>query len=145
MCDIHDNVPYIIILFDLETSGLESDADILQIAAKYGEFEFSAYIDNCPKKIISVEASFVHKLTCHNGNLQYKREDVITLSLRDAMFAFYTFLCSLKNKCILTAHNCSFDSKRLIRVTKLVSMEEYFKSIIVGFADTLPLFRKVSD
>lgn len=61
-CDINENAPYIVVLFDLETSVLENDADILQIPAKYEEFEFSAYVNNFLKKIFRLKKAWY--ITC---------------------------------------------------------------------------------
>ncbi|XP_058810383.1 uncharacterized protein LOC131675422 [Phymastichus coffea] len=58
------------------------------------------------------------------------------------MVAFYEFLYLFKTKCVLAAHNCKFDYTRLLMAMKKTFMETYFKSIIFGFVDTLPLIKK---
>jgi hypothetical protein len=68
----------IIILFDLETGGFFANADILQIAAKYGDYEFSTYIT--PTKNICAKASEVNKLEYINESLHYNGEKVISHS-----------------------------------------------------------------
>ena len=140
--DIDENAPVIVVLFDLETSGFHRSADILQIAAKHGNYEFSVYIK--PNKKIPADASLVNKLKYINGNLQYNGTNVIALNLEEALVAFYEFLCCFRRKCILTAHNCNFDYPKLVRAITMVSMKQHFKNVIAGFGDTLPIIRKVT-
>lgn len=65
-----------------------------------------------------------------------------TLPLSEAMLHFFQFLCTFEKKCILTAHNCSFDYPRLMNAIEKVFMKKHFQSIIYGFCDTLPIIRK---
>ncbi|KAJ8301777.1 hypothetical protein KUTeg_020764 [Tegillarca granosa] len=62
---------YSFIYFDLETTGLEKDSDIIQIAAIHGEETFSIYC--MPMKEISPNATKVNGLTKRDGKL-YKEE-----------------------------------------------------------------------
>ena len=86
VANIEDPEP-IIVFFDLETGSFQKTADILQIAAKYEDVEFDVYIQSTQK--INEDASAVHGLRYVNGNLQLHGKTVITLSLLEAMLAFY--------------------------------------------------------
>ena len=56
-----------IVYFDLETTGLDTNAEIVQLAAKCGKYEFNAYVN--PSKEISRSASKVTELTNFAGML----------------------------------------------------------------------------
>ena len=43
---------------------------------------------------------------------------------------------------MLTAYNCNFDCPRLLNTVKITFTEKYYQSVILGFADTLPLIKK---
>ena len=106
---------------------------------KYNESEFSIYVR--PTQKISEEASKVHGLQYTNGELLFDRKAVTVVSLSEALLKLYQFLCSLKRKCILTAHNCSFDFPRLMNAIKKTFMREHFHAIIHGYYDTLPVIK----
>ncbi|XP_058801515.1 uncharacterized protein LOC131670148 [Phymastichus coffea] len=138
------SLPYdtdsIIVYFDLETNGFSKTADILQIAARYGDIEFATYIQ--PTQVLKEEASAVHGLRLLNGRLQFNGKNVETVSLTEAMIGFYEFLHRFNKKCILTAHNCTFDYTRLIMAIMKCFMMDRFQSVVEGFCDTLPLISK---
>ncbi|XP_023246840.1 uncharacterized protein LOC111643363 [Copidosoma floridanum] len=136
------NSKSIIIFFDLETGGLSKSSDILQLAAKYKDYEFSVYIK--PAQKISEEASGVHGLRLTDGVLQLHGKPVLTISLSEALLAFYEFLCLFKKPCILTAHNCAFDRPRLMAAFEKVFMTKHFQSIVHGFCDTLRITRRIT-
>ena len=48
----------------------------------------------------------------------------------------------LGTRCLLVAHNASFDTPRLLRLISKHGMINEFR-VIVGFADTLVIFKKV--
>ncbi|XP_011883708.1 PREDICTED: uncharacterized protein LOC105570866, partial [Vollenhovia emeryi] len=139
IAEITDDKP-IVVLFDLETGGLSKSADILQIAAKCQNFTFSVYVK--PSQKINEESSIVTGLRYDDGNLTLRGKVLETVPLLDAMIAFYEFLYLFQKKCILTAHNCNFDYSRLLKAIKTTFMDKYYQSVILGFADTLPLIRK---
>lgn len=71
-------------------------------------------------------------------------QPVPVVSLFEALLGFYEFLSIFKKKCILTAHNCSFDRPRFMAAVEKVFLTEHFKNIVYGFCDTLPIIRKVT-
>ncbi|XP_058810868.1 uncharacterized protein LOC131675758 [Phymastichus coffea] len=96
-----ENAEPLIVLFDLETSGFAKTADILQIAAKFGEFEFCTYTR--PSQAIDEKSSKVHGLRFIDNYLEYNGNRVESVSLTEGIIGFYEFLYRLNRKCILTA------------------------------------------
>lgn len=80
----------VIVFFDLETGGFQKNADILQIAAKCNDKSLSIYIK--PAAAIAETASNVNGLRFVRGELEYRGSIVESISLKDAMHAFYKFL-----------------------------------------------------
>ncbi|KYQ49305.1 hypothetical protein ALC60_11637 [Trachymyrmex zeteki] len=106
MLNIANNIVY----FDLETTGLSNDADILQIAAICNNKIFNVYIKSL--KQISTGASTVTKLCYINSKLYLRDKEVETFTIVNALELFKQFLDSLSKtkKCLLVAHNASFDA-----------------------------------
>lgn len=75
-----------IVYFDLETSGLSNTAQILQIAAKFGNKNFNVYIT--PTQEIYSGESEVTGLQNINGDLFLRGHRVESLAVTDALGAF---------------------------------------------------------
>ena len=98
-----------IVIFDIETTGLSRNSDILQIAATDGEKTFNCYI--APRQPICAAASAVTGLTFSERNNQlYKNgETVDATTIHKGLLDFIEFLKSYR-KPILVGHNIiSFD------------------------------------
>ncbi|KAK0170502.1 hypothetical protein PV328_008340 [Microctonus aethiopoides] len=52
------------------------------------------------------------------------------------------FLSSISTQCLLVAHNARFDSSHLIHSIVTTEMVDKFSTILLGFTDTLAIFRK---
>lgn len=128
-----------LVFFDLETSGFRKNDEILQIAALCEERKFSVYIN--PTKSIDDKASAHTGLKNINGNLYFRGQKVISVSLKDALHSFLQFLNLSTKPCLLIAHNVTFDKSHLLRAILKSSMVQNF-SKIAGFSDSLPLFKK---
>lgn len=129
------------VYYDLETGGLEEDADLLQIAAKGGGKDFSVYIT--PTKNVNKDSSAVTGITNIGPNLYVHGKTVTTLPLQEALYSFHQFLRGLKKNCVLIAHNGNrFDHPRLLRAIHIHSMTYSYSQVLYGFCDTLPIFRK---
>ncbi|XP_066596284.1 uncharacterized protein [Prorops nasuta] len=139
---LNENKEPVFVIFDLETGDFTKKSDILQIAAKCNNLEFSVYIK--PTQKISEQASAVHGLRFTDGVLKLHENLIITVTLFEAIVGFFEFLCLFERKCILTAHNCAFDYPRIMQAIEQVFMKEHFKAIIEGFCDTLPIIRKTT-
>ncbi|KAM0732898.1 DNA polymerase III PolC-type [Formica fusca] len=133
-----DNVN--LVYFDLETSGFEKTADILQIAAKCGKRRFCKYVN--PTQLI-MPRNTISGFKNVDGTLFLNNERVLSSPLQKVLCAFKRWLAALK-PCILVAHNgLRFDFPLLFRALKKKSMIEDFEKLIVGFADTLIILRKI--
>ncbi|XP_058803404.1 uncharacterized protein LOC131671175 [Phymastichus coffea] len=138
---LKENCP--VIYFDLETSGLHTECDILQIAAKCGKISFNVYI--YPVQDISAAASAIHGLRKYEGDLMLQSEKVHSVSLRIAMGQFLHYLLPFNKKCYLAAHNLNFDGPRLLNAINKCSLTDEFSKVLEGFIDTLPVIKKCTE
>lgn len=115
-------------------------SDIIQIAAKCKEKEFSIYA--IPTRCISKEASAATCLTFDGNNLCYKGEAVPAVPPFEALIAFLNFLDSF-NHPIIVGHNIqSFDLPILRHHLGSSNLLERFSGNITGFLDTLKISKK---
>lgn len=130
-----------IVVFDLETSGLGSTAEICQIAAKHKEKEFNAYI--VPSRGITPSASAITGLQVHGGQMFLNNVQVNTMPPRLVMVKFVEFLRSFNDGVILVAHNgFRLDAPFIVRTMLHMGLLDDFSAAMKGFADTLPIFRR---
>ena len=128
-----------VVYFDLETSGRDNKADILQIAAIVEDNIFSVYIE--PTQPIDENASKINGLQNVEGDLYLRGRKLMTLNIIDALQSFITFFKQFSGTSLLTAHNASFDERFLIRDIMKYSLVSEFSQVVYGFCDTLKLFR----
>lgn len=131
-----------LVFLDLETTGLEADCDILQIAALYGRKLFNRYI--WPSKPIHRRAYDVHKIAVdHQRRHMYVGgQRVEQVDERRAMTDFVEFLSQVPGPVVLVAHNGRrFDFPRLMRAMQRQRVE--MPSNVVSLLDTLPTFRSL--
>ncbi|XP_071571338.1 uncharacterized protein [Temnothorax nylanderi] len=129
----------ILVFFDLETTGLNSTSEIIQISAKRGPEEFDAYM--LPTHEISRAASIVTGLTVENGELNLHGQQVVTTPRRVAMLRFLEFI--KPGPTILVAHNGRrFDTPMLLRELQSLGLMVEFRAIACGFCDSLPVLKK---
>lgn len=138
---------YVVLIYDLETTGFKKDAEITQLACTdlKGEREYSTYI--LPKRTIDPGASKTTGLSigylqgvrclCKNGKA------VEAPDRGTALNGFIQFLKSLGNKPkLLVAHNGqSFDAPRLVGNIEEQQIAHEFNNDIF-FADSLIASRK---
>ena len=79
--------------------------------------------------------SNVHKKLFQHG------QEVATIPKHAASKKAVEYLKLFENKCILVAHNCLFDSTRLLNMIKKSSLLDEFQEYVYGFKDTLKMFR----
>lgn len=132
-----------VVLFDLETSGLDKNCDILQVAAKYGNKKFNVYVK--PTKEISANATAANGLINCQGDLLYRGVKVDSVPMRLALVNLLEWLKSIGKKCYLAAHNLSFDGPRLFRMISKYSLLDDYSEIVCGFIDTLEVIRKTTN
>ena len=128
------------VYFDMETTSLYKDGDIVQLSAVYDEHTFDLYV--LPIKPIQEDAEEVNGLQVKNRQLCYRGEVVDTVSTKQCITQFIQWLKTfVPGNIILVQHNCrSFDAPRLLNhVTKTGKRLEFMETVL-GFCDTLRLF-----
>ena len=119
-----------------------NNAEICQLAAIHGTDEFNVYI--IPSHGISPSAAAVNKLSVKNGHLFYDGRPVAAVQLGVAIDRFLDWLQSLKQLCLLFAHNAKlFDAKHIQRALEKSNQTTRFQELVPGFCDTLPEFKEV--
>lgn len=131
------------VYFDLETGGLYTGTDILQIAACCDDHSFSQYVT--PLNKISPNASAVTGLTAPGGVLMLNNVPVPTVSMKEAFVIFLSWLQDISHsgtkKLVLIGHNVQFDARHLCYHLIKCNLTSSISEFVVGFCDTLPLFR----
>lgn len=132
---------FAVVFFDLETGSTDHErSDILQISMKCGRYNFNCFVT--PKRGISSSASNVNGFTKINKKLYQNGKEVYTIAEKVAFLELIDYLKLFNKKCILVAHNCSFDQRHLINKIEKLSLIEEFSEYVEGFSDSLSLFRK---
>ncbi|KAG7158697.1 DNA polymerase III PolC-type-like [Homarus americanus] len=126
------------VFFDLETTSLRLDCDIIQIAAADKDATFNEFI--IPKQPIHYMASNMTGITVINGVLTLRGKP---LDAKTPAFALHNFLewIKLRSPVLLYAHNASFDYQRFFHVIQKENLVEQFQQHIIGFVDTLGMFK----
>ncbi|XP_029207906.2 uncharacterized protein LOC114971528 [Acropora millepora] len=129
------------VVFDVETTSLATDADIIQLSAIHDDDEFNIYI--IPEDKISATASYITQLSMVRGRLFHKGKPVPAEEPKEAFQKFLAWLKAKEKQVVLLAHNAKcFDSKRIIYSLKKYDLLSYFQDCVIGFVDTLALFKK---
>ncbi|KAG9280814.1 hypothetical protein AMEX_G3567 [Astyanax mexicanus] len=129
------------VFFDLETTGLGSSCDIVQLAAVSGSHTLNLFM--VPRCRIDPGASRVTGFKVRRQRLFLHRRPVLTNSLKEALVSFITFL-GMFGRPILVGHNIRrFDCLVLARVLDEFGLKAVFQARVAGFLDSLPLARQL--
>lgn len=129
------------VFFDLETTGLGSSCDIVQLAAVSGHHTLNLYM--VPRCRMEPGASRITGFRVRRHRLFLHRRPVLTNSLKEALVSFITFL-RMFGRPLLVGHNIRrFDCLVLARVLDEFDLKAAFKAGILGFLDSLPLTRQL--
>jgi len=135
--------------FDLETTGLKWDCEILSISAITFDFPgdgtdpFNVYTMPCGD--IDPGASKVNGFTKYNGNLFLNGKRMDAVDLRTGLEEFLGWLQSLGTKVMLIAHNAKrFDTPRLKLQSSRLDMQEDFEEVVEGFICSLQVFKAIA-
>ena len=97
-----------------------------------------------PEKDITPGASQVTQLAVVRGRLCLKGKPVDSKSAKEGLKSFVEWLKAKEMPVILFAHNAkSFDCKRIICSLQKCDLLNSFQSCVVGFVDTLILFKAI--
>ncbi|XP_052071133.1 uncharacterized protein LOC127709568 [Mytilus californianus] len=130
------------VFFDLKTTGLGRNSDIIQIAAKSNSNSFNRYV--IPRVDIQIEASKITGITfSHGTNKMYVRGDIVEpVTLHKALLDFIHFLKE-QNQSIILGHNiCNFDISVIVNKLKECNLFSTFCETVKGFIDTMKVARK---
>jgi len=132
------------VFFDVETTSLKKDCDLIQLSACSNDDLFSRYI--MPTQSISSPATEVTGITFSNGIMRHHGSAVEAVTLSSCLCDFIEWLKKYQ-PVLLAAHNCKrFDSFRLLyhlSQTQDAALMTSFLEYVGGFADTLPMFRSM--
>lgn len=124
------------IYFDLETTGLGTSCDIIQLACVAGEDSFNRYV--FPKSPFTDGATAVTGLYVANGKMYFHKNKVDSVSVEGCLEDFTQWLKQY-SKPLLVCHNGrAFDSINLLKTCQNNS----FSLPIEGFIDSLFVFRE---
>ncbi|CAG2241005.1 unnamed protein product [Mytilus edulis] len=130
------------VFFDLETTGMGRNSDIIQIAAKSYSNNFNRYV--VPRVDIQIEASKITGITySHGTNKMYVRGQIVEpVSIHKALLDFIQFLKE-QNQPIVLGHNiCNFDIPVIVNKLKEYNLFSTFAETVKGFIDTMKVARK---
>ena len=121
---------------------LARTSDIIQLAARCSDGTvFSRYM--VPKQPITKEASRVTGLSLQSGVLCKNGEPVDTVDLKKCLSEFISYLDD-KGTPLCLGHNIkSFDCHIIINHLTKCNLVEAFSSSVLGFVDTLSLFKEL--
>lgn len=137
--DIDSNEELSVVVSDIETTGFGYDFEIVQLSAVSNKGEFDKYI--IPTKLIHPKATEVTHLFSIGTRLYHKGQQLVTEPKENV---FNSFIDWLPKNSLLVAHNCKqFDAKILVSQMQPLNSTilQNLKDRILGFSDTLPLFR----
>ncbi|XP_060558844.1 uncharacterized protein LOC132719116 [Ruditapes philippinarum] len=135
-----------VVYYDLETSNVGENAEIVQLSAVCGNSKFTKFV--LPKGDIHVKATAVNGLEIRiikgNRYLFQHNQEVESCDISEALSEFLSWLNALgEGKVILAAHNGKvFDMKFLLKFVTDTKCLPLFRNNVYGFIDTLPLLRK---
>ncbi|XP_047474547.1 uncharacterized protein LOC125028944 [Penaeus chinensis] len=138
--DINDLQSHSKVFFDLETTSLRIDCDIVQIGATDNNEEFSIYV--IPNQRIDPRASAVTGLTFEQHTLKYRGKPVYAVTRLEALHKFLEWI-QLRSPVVLYAHNAAFDYRRLFYAIKEENLVDSFKQHILGFVNTIAQFKVI--
>ena len=114
-CPAAEKVPtdkYCHISFDVETTSLDDDNEIVQLSAVTENSSYNRYV--VPETPILSHASKVTGLTVVGNSLMLKGAPVPTVSIYDCLSDFILWVQTFKKPMLLDGHNVQFDSKALV-------------------------------
>ncbi|XP_034253386.1 uncharacterized protein LOC117652526 isoform X2 [Thrips palmi] len=129
-----------LIYFDVETDG---HGNIIEMGAKcddgdHATFQKYAY----PPKDITEHVTRVTSLSIIEGELCYKGNAVTCSSLFAVINSFFVFLRKFEKPIVLIAHHAHSDAYALIKGCADFYLLPSLAELVIGFVDTLPLFKK---
>ena len=128
-----------VVMFDLETTSLKKDCDIIQLAACCDDKYFTRYVT--PNQSISRCSQKVTGITFMDGTMRHNGRVVNHMPIKQCLEEFLLWLSSHK-PFVLAAHNSkAFDANRLARYVRKNGPYDLYSDFVPRFAETLPYFK----
>ena len=120
------------VYFDIETTSLAMDCDIVQLSARYTSSIFNEYL--MPSKPINKRASEVTGLALSNNKLCHKGRQVNAKAPAIVLQQFLSWLGDIGTPVIMYGHNCrAFDCPRIVKLLKTHKLISAFSDKVIGF------------
>ena len=134
---------YNFVYFDVETTSGERHCDITQLSAVWGKEVFNKYV--MPEQKISSKVSELTHIFVRDNKMFYLGQEVEAVSIDQCVSQFIKWCDEVVGgKVVLIAHNCkTFDAKKIVFHVSKCNKIDRFEQFVSGFADTLPMFRKM--
>lgn len=130
-----------LVIFDIETTGLLHNDQIIQVAAKCGDAQFSVYI--VPTKHVHPKAETETGFRLEAGKLYRYNTCLPTKPPQEACKEFINFLRRCSHQTILVGHNIgTFDFPRLLRFAQQHKLAKELCGLLYGITDTQPLIKQ---
>ena len=131
------------IYFDLETSSLGKNCEIIQVAAYYNDNNmFPAYVTSSASLSHNIEKLTGITYDEDSGMMHQNGLSVDHCTIKPVIVNMIEWLNKFQ-PVVLVAHNAKvFDSERLVRAVNHCDLTDDFKNAVFGFADSLPFFWK---
>lgn len=130
-----------LVFFDLETTGLDKNCEIVQLAAVSGDHSLNLYIvPRCP---VQRGASKVNGFYVRRRRLYRHQQPVLANTLREVVVSFLAFLRMLRQPLVVGHNIRRFDCPLLARALDELDLRAEFESCVSGCVDTLPLCREL--
>ncbi|XP_038157235.1 three prime repair exonuclease 4 [Cyprinodon tularosa] len=139
--DEEETLKHPVVFFDLETTGLGQDSEIIQLAAVSGGHSLNLYV--VPRCHIQRGAARVTGFKVRRQRLFLHHRLVFTNTLKEVVVSFIAFLQML-GRPLIVGHNIRrFDCRLLARALDDLNLRATFQASASGFVDTLPLAREL--
>ncbi|XP_015243578.1 PREDICTED: protein PML-like [Cyprinodon variegatus] len=139
--DEEETLKHPVVFFDLETTGLGQDSEIIQLAAVSGGHSLNLYV--VPRCRIQRGAARVTGFKVRKQRLFLHHRLVFTNTLKEVVVSFITFLQML-GRPLIVGHNIRrFDCRLLAQALDDLNLRATFQASASGFVDTLPLAREL--
>lgn len=126
------------VFFDVETTSLKWNSDIIQIAAVSKNDIFDEYI--IPSQLIVPKVSDITGITFYDGVFAIHGHPLEAKARKVAVHNFLKWVES-KSPVRLFAHNAKFDYTRFFHAIDKEDLVKQFQKHIIGFVDTLEVFK----
>ncbi|CAC5417983.1 unnamed protein product [Mytilus coruscus] len=129
------------IFFDIEATGLARNSHITQISATSDKGSINTYV--LPKKPITPKAQEITGIKVEGSKMFCNDKEVKSVSIKEALELFLQFLSRNKENVIIGHNIKSYDIPVLFCALNNCSIMNEFSCSIVGFLDTLQLFKSL--